>query len=874
MNASGGDPFSNVLKSSHRICSSRSLDEHMSMHRPSIVTAVDRSNFSTSLVMSPSSAADRGALLRSFVGDVSGDGSGAAVLRETAGSCRGCRGGLAPEDLTSSSVAGPSQDDLPDDAAFPNKVVEERPKLAVVVGAGDARPNTVVDAAPGAALPNDVVAGFALPKVVEGAALANPNVGVRGLELPNAVAVAPNVVVGADAFPNVMEGAAVDDPNTVEVGAELPNVEVGAGLPIAVSLPSVVEPGLVLPKTVARVGAAFPNEVELPNVVVVGAAVPNALGAAEPLGNVVFPTVAALPNGTILGEGAVELPKVVVVVPKGAVGADVDVPNAPNPLLAVDEADCVAVVPNVVAGAAPNAVVEPNAVEGAGAPKAVVVPRVDGALNAADEDRPNPDKAPTAAGVVVADPNAVVGAEGLGPPKVVVVVPNVGVAETAPKDGVDPYAAVVAPKAELNPPNPALPAPPWPQKVLGKVKLLGLKDSLPTTTGKAAHVLFVPKTSSNESLRTALPFAVSEEVLNDFNGHAKETLLLYPKDGQRTLLVGLGDKIDEVSLRDATHEALVNLKGRGVRHAFLRAPHIDNMTEQRVAELMAQASVLSNYEFNRHLSAPEDPTVDEKLPLRDIFVQTPASDEVVTPAFVEAVAIESAKTLPNLRVTVLQDDELRAKGLNMMALVGQAGVCPPRLVLLEYDGNATAPADRIALVGKVQSPSRHYPFVMKDAQGITFDTGGLNLKPTGSMEDMHMDMCGSAAVLGAVRAAAKNGLRVNVIAALALAENAIGSKAAKPHTIVKSLKGLTVEVNNTDAEGRLVLADALTYVQQQFKPHTVIDVATLTGACVDADGAAGPAMYSAARTFFPKGATGFGVQVLHEYLKRTTVASA
>ncbi|ETV92497.1 hypothetical protein, variant [Aphanomyces invadans] len=503
------------------------------------------------------------------------------------------------------------------------------------------------------------------------------------------------------------------------------------------------------------------------------------------------------------------------------------------------------------------------------------------------------------------------------------------------------------------------------QKVLGKVKLLGLKDSLPTTTGKAAHVLFVPKTSSNESLRTALPFAVSEEVLNDFNGHAKETLLLYPKDGQRTLLVGLGDKIDEVSLRDATHEALVNLKGRGVRHAFLRAPHIDNMTEQRVAELMAQASVLSNYEFNRHLSAPEDPTVDEKLPLRDIFVQTPASDEdacrvaetlavaeetlfarnlgnersdVVTPAFVEAVAIESAKTLPNLRVTVLQDDELRAKGLNMMALVGQAGVCPPRLVLLEYDGNATAPADRIALVGK----------------GITFDTGGLNLKPTGSMEDMHMDMCGSAAVLGAVRAAAKNGLRVNVIAALALAENAIGSKAAKPHTIVKSLKGLTVEVNNTDAEGRLVLADALTYVQQQFKPHTVIDVATLTGACVVALGEysaglfsnaddlatalevagksthercwrlpifaehtaelkgfqsdsrstgagryggastaaaflqqfiekdvkwahldiAGPAMYSAARSFFPKGATGFGVQVLHEYLKRTTVASA
>ncbi|RHY05275.1 hypothetical protein DYB36_014366, partial [Aphanomyces astaci] len=170
-----------------------------------------------------------------------------------------------------------------------------------------------------------------------------------------------------------------------------------------------------------------------------------------------------------------------------------------------------------------------------------------------------------------------------------------------------------------------------------------------------------------------------------------------------------------------------------------------------------------------------------------------------------------------------------------------------------------------------------------------------------------------------------NGLRVNVVAALALAENAIGSKAAKPHTIVKSLKGLSVEVNNTDAEGRLVLADTLTYVQQQYKPHTVIDVATLTGACVVALGeySAGlfsnaddlahdlleagsvthercwrlpifaehsaelkghqsdsrsmgtvlttqtwPAMYSAARSYFPKGATGFGVQVLFEYLKK------
>ncbi|RLN75444.1 hypothetical protein DYB28_002929 [Aphanomyces astaci] len=451
------------------------------------------------------------------------------------------------------------------------------------------------------------------------------------------------------------------------------------------------------------------------------------------------------------------------------------------------------------------------------------------------------------------------------------------------------------------------------QKVLGKVKLLGLKDSLPATVGKAAQVIFVHKPSNEEALKAALPFPVSNEVLADFKGNAKETLLLYPKDGQRTLLVGLGDAIDEVSLRDATHEALANLKSRGVRHAFLRAPTVDSLSAQRVAELVAQTSVLSNYEFNRHLSAPEDTSVEEKLPLTDIFVQASTSSldedassvaeklsvaeetlfarnlgnersDVVDTAFVEQVAVASAADLPNLHVTVLQDADLRSKGLNMMALVGQAGACPPRLVILEYRGNPSTPDDRIALVGKVRPTAS---------------------TPIGQFES--------------------NGLRVNVVAALALAENAIGSKAAKPHTIVKSLKGLSVEVNNTDAEGRLVLADTLTYVQQQYKPHTVIDVATLTGACVVALGeySAGlfsnaddlahdlleagsvthercwrlpifaehsaelkghqsdsrstgtvlttqtwPAMYSAARSYFPKGATGFGVQVLFEYLKK------
>lgn len=142
----------------------------------------------------------------------------------------------------------------------------------------------------------------------------------------------------------------------------------------------------------------------------------------------------------------------------------------------------------------------------------------------------------------------------------------------------------------------------------------------------------------------------------------------------------------------------------------------------------------------------------------------------MNPAFMEQVARASGD-LPNMSVRVLQREDLEQEGMNMFLSVGQAATCPPRLVILEYRGNP-ASEERVALVGK----------------GITFDTGGLNLKPSGFIEDMHTDMCGSAAVLGAVRAASRLGLKVNIVAALAMAENAIGSKAVKPHTIVKSHK--------------------------------------------------------------------------------------
>ncbi|KAL7679647.1 putative peptidase M17, leucine aminopeptidase/peptidase B [Plasmopara halstedii] len=481
-----------------------------------------------------------------------------------------------------------------------------------------------------------------------------------------------------------------------------------------------------------------------------------------------------------------------------------------------------------------------------------------------------------------------------------------------------------------------------------------------------ARIVFVPRSTAAEDLQSSLPFPVSAAALRDFKAKPQEKLYLYPsKDddvykNQRLLLVGLGDaeKVSPTILRDATHGALSMLKSKHVKSAVIQVPTLKgcSLNTARVVELLSQASMLSNYQFDQYMADATDSYGDTelRLPLEQIYLDT--SDEfeknmteqaivgeetifarnlgnershIVDPAFMEKVA-RASTDLPNISVRVLQENDLKKEGMNMFLSVGQASVCSPRLVILEYCGNSNSD-EKIALIGK----------------GITFDTGGLNLKPTGSIEDMHMDMCGSAAVLGAVRAASRQNLKVNIICALALAENAIGSKAVKPLTIVKSHKGITVENNNTDAEGRLVLGDAMSYIQKEYKPNKIIDVATLTGACMIALGEhcaglfsnsddlahklekagtechercwrlpilpehtaalkgsqsdsrstgrsrhggactaaaflqqfvyegvdwahldiAGPSNYNAAKSYFPKGATGFGVQLLYTYLK-------
>ena len=191
---------------------------------------------------------------------------------------------------------------------------------------------------------------------------------------------------------------------------------------------------------------------------------------------------------------------------------------------------------------------------------------------------------------------------------------------------------------------------------------------------------------------------------------------------------------------------------------------------------------------------------------------------ICTPAYLAQQARKVGRLSTRLKVTVLEEKAIEKLGMGAFLSVSRGSHHPGKLICLEYRNGPTRQAP-IALVGK----------------GITFDTGGISLKPSATMDEMKFDMCGAASVLGAFVACAKLKLPINLVGILACAENMPGGNASKPGDIVTTMSGQTVEILNTDAEGRLVLCDALTYVGR-YKPQCVIDLATLTGACVVALG--------------------------------------
>ncbi len=307
------------------------------------------------------------------------------------------------------------------------------------------------------------------------------------------------------------------------------------------------------------------------------------------------------------------------------------------------------------------------------------------------------------------------------------------------------------------------------------------------------------------------------------------------------LLVGLG-KRGEFSL-----EKLRKAGGVALRSA-LELSAKDVSTNVQDVELkaglgersraFAEGAILGLYKFIRYKSEngrvnPESLTFVSEYPSAEIksgvevgrivsesvcysrdLINMPAND--ATPESIAKEAERLAKEF-GLKVKVYRKAELEKMGFGALLGVGQGSVHSPVFVVLEYNSSGK---DCIALVGK----------------GVTFDSGGTNLKPTGYIDDMKQDKAGACVVLGVLRAAALLKLNTRVVGVLPLAENMIGSKSIKPGDVLKSYSGKTIEVTNTDAEGRLILADALAFTEKQYRPKAVIDIATLTGACVVALG--------------------------------------
>lgn len=313
----------------------------------------------------------------------------------------------------------------------------------------------------------------------------------------------------------------------------------------------------------------------------------------------------------------------------------------------------------------------------------------------------------------------------------------------------------------------------------------------------------------------------------------------------RVLLVGLG-KSEDVGVDDFRKlggKSAAEANARKAKLALIQLPDVESIRPDIVATAAAEGVLLGTYRFDRYLTENnEAPTLAEvkfftsitKARLREAMTHAKAVAEGVSLArdLVNECAgaltpVEFAKTAKRvgkdvaLDVQVLTEKELAKEKMGMMLAVAQAAqpYTPPRLVRLHYKPAKKA-KKKICLVGK----------------GLTFDSGGLDIKPAAGMLAMKVDMSGAAAVLGTMLSIGRLRPDIEVIGYLGCVENGIGGNAYHPGDVLISRKGLTVEVNNTDAEGRLVLADCIDYALTQDHPDTLIDLATLTGACMIALG--------------------------------------
>ncbi len=342
-----------------------------------------------------------------------------------------------------------------------------------------------------------------------------------------------------------------------------------------------------------------------------------------------------------------------------------------------------------------------------------------------------------------------------------------------------------------------------------------------------------------------------------FSGAAGRSMVAHALPGlaaARVVLMGVGKPgtLDAAGARKALSSALGTIRSTGTTDAVVLTEGMA-VKDRDGAWLLRQLGILAEtggYRYSRTLSKPEPAPrlarlavgMDTKPPralsvalseggaigrgmnLARELGNTPAN--ICTPTHLAEQARALARRHTRLRCRVLDEKQMLALGMHSLLSVTAGTREPARLIVLEYRGG-TKDERPYALVGK----------------GITFDSGGISLKPGAGMDEMKFDMCGAASVLGTMQALAETAPAMNVVAVVAACENMPSGSATRPGDVVKSMAGITIEILNTDAEGRLILCDALTYVKR-FKPRSIVDIATLTGACVVALGKHATGLFS------------------------------
>ncbi|NCB02793.1 MAG: leucyl aminopeptidase [Spirochaetia bacterium] len=329
-----------------------------------------------------------------------------------------------------------------------------------------------------------------------------------------------------------------------------------------------------------------------------------------------------------------------------------------------------------------------------------------------------------------------------------------------------------------------------------------------------------------------------------FKGELGEVYFDFSMEGEHLLFVGLGKEkhICAHSLRTAFFQAGKELMKHKIESVGCGLPRVEEIPFNLVTASIVEGLLQSEYAFEKHLKVKKvTPCIKEvfldideskkeeaSLVIKEtenlidgIFLARDLVNERAITMYPEVLATLAKENLEKLGIKVEIFDEKKIKELHMESFlaVAKGSDKEPKFIIMSYTGDSDS-QEKIALVGK----------------GITYDSGGYSIKPTSGMETMHSDMAGSATVIGTMMSIAKSKLKKNVVGIVAACENLISGKAYKPGDIIGSMAGKTIEINNTDAEGRLTLADALYYAATVVKADKIIDLATLTGACVVALG--------------------------------------